>query len=456
MAETATACTRWPASTWPSTARGPSHHVARASCSKRPPGPSNNRLATRARWTTWPFSSTTTAFTDVVPTSTPATSGEELADEVDWDAAGILRHYGRHAIPIRFLGARDHRALVTAPMRGPGLDKLARLVDVVHEPWIDQVPLRVYDGPALAERLRSAGADIAVVEADFVNGPVWDLPLVAVAATRGDPNNVDVAAATAAGVPVLRTPGRNADAVAELAIGLLIAIARRVLPADADVREMEVFRDGTIPYQRFRGWELAGQRAAIIGYGAVGRALEWRLRGLGLEVEVYDPYVEGAGADLHAVVARADVVSLHAAMTAETIGMFGKEQFSWMRPGSVFLNTARAKLHDMDALVAALESGQLAGAGLDHFEGEQLPAGHPLLSMANVVLTPHIGGATTDTEARGAQMVADDLERLLAGGTPLHIVNPEVLTAREREGRKTEDRKSEERKSEGDDGEGQP
>jgi D-3-phosphoglycerate dehydrogenase len=121
------------------------------------------------------------------------------------------------------------------------------------------------------------------------------------------------------------------------------------------------------------------------------------------------------------------VVTLHAAVTPETVGFFGKEQFSWMRPGSVFLNTARAKLADMDALVDALESGRLAGAGLDHFEGEQLPTGHPLLSMTNVVLTPHIGGATTDTEARGAQMVADDLERLLAGATPLHIVNPEVL-----------------------------
>jgi len=307
------------------------------------------------------------------------------------------------------------------------LDKLAQLAEIVHEPWIDQDPLRLYDGPGLAERLASEGADIAVVEADFVSGPVWELPLVAVAATRGDPNNVDVAGATAAGIPVLSTPGRNADAVAELAIGLLIAVTRRVLPADADVRQLEVFRAGTIPYQRFRGWELAGRRAAIIGYGAVGRALEWRLRGLGMDVVVYDPYVDGAGRDLEGALAIADVVSLHAAVTPETVGFFGKEQFSWMRPGSVFLNTARAKLADMDALVDALESGQLAGAGLDHFEGEQLPAGHPLLSMTNVVLTPHIGGATTDTEARGAQMVADDLERLLAGGTPLHIVNPEVL-----------------------------
>ena len=106
-----------------------------------------------------------------------------------------------------------HRAFVTAPMRGPGLDKLASLADVVHEPWIDQVPLKLYDGVALADRLKTEAADIVVVEADFVNGPVWDLPLFAVAATRGDPNNIDVTGASAAKVPVLRAPGRNADAV---------------------------------------------------------------------------------------------------------------------------------------------------------------------------------------------------------------------------------------------------
>jgi D-3-phosphoglycerate dehydrogenase / 2-oxoglutarate reductase len=248
-----------------------------------------------------------------------------------------------------------------------------------------------------------------------------------VAATRGDPNNVDVGAATAAGVPVIRTPGRNADAVAELTIGLLLALARRILPADRDVRELEVFRDGTIPYQRFRGWEVAGRRAAIIGYGAVGRALEWRLQGLGMTVDSCDPYVDGAGRDLEAVLRHADVVSVHASLTAETMGLFGTEQFAWMRPGAIFLNTARAQLHDMAALVAALESGHLGGAGLDHFDGEMLPAGHPFLAMENVVLTPHIGGATTETEARGAEIVANDIELLLAGKVPLNIVNPEVL-----------------------------
>jgi D-3-phosphoglycerate dehydrogenase / 2-oxoglutarate reductase len=301
-------------------------------------------------------------------------------------------------------------------------------VRVVYEPWTEQDPLRIYDGPGLAKRLTAEDADIAVVEADFVDATVFELPLVAVAATRGDPNNIDVSAATSAGVPVIRTPGRNADAVAELAIGLMLALARRLLPADRDVRELEVFRDGTVPYQRFRGWEVAGRRAAIVGYGAVGRALEWRLQGLGMTVSLYDPYVEGAGHDLEAALHDADVVSVHAALTPESIGLFGREQFSWMRPGAIFLNTARAQLHDMGALVDALESGQLGGAGLDHFDGEMLPAGHPLLSMDSVVLTPHIGGATTETDARGAQMVADDLELLLAGKAPLNIVNPEVIS----------------------------
>jgi len=314
-------------------------------------------------------------------------------------------------------------------MRGPGFEKLKELVDVVYEPWTATDPLRLYDGPALAERLGQEGADIAIVEADLVSGPVWDLRLTAVAATRGDPNNVDLQGASQAGVPVLYTPARNADAVAELTLGLLLALARKILPADKDVRANEVFKGGTIPYQRFRGWELTGKRAALLGYGAVGKALGWRLEALGMEVATYDPYVEGAGQDLEAAVRAADVVSLHAAVTKETAGFFGAEQFSWMRPGALFINTARAKLHDMDALVAALQSGRLGGAALDHFEGEALPAGHPLTQMDNVVLTPHIGGATAETEARGAQMVADDLELLLAGQRPRNIANPEVVAA---------------------------
>jgi D-3-phosphoglycerate dehydrogenase len=148
-----------------------------------------------------------------------------------------------------------------------------------------------------------------------------------------------------------------------------------------------------------------------------------------MRVIAYDPYTEDATASLPEVLAEADVVSLHAVVTDETRGMIGPAEFAAMRDGAVFLNTARASLHDDDALVAAVRSGHLAGAGLDHLEGEMLPPGHPLLTLPSVVLTPHIGGATRETEARGAVMVADDLERLLAGVAPVHLANPEVLTS---------------------------
>jgi D-3-phosphoglycerate dehydrogenase len=122
-----------------------------------------------------------------------------------------------------------------------------------------------------------------------------------------------------------------------------------------------------------------------------------------------------------------DVVSMHAVVTPETTGMMGTAQFARMRPGAIYLNTARAALHDLDALTDALASGHLGGAGLDHFQGEQLPTDHPLCAMRNVVLTPHIGGATYDTEANHSKLIADDIARVLRGERPVHCVNPEVF-----------------------------
>jgi len=320
------------------------------------------------------------------------------------------------------------KALVTAPFRGKGLDKLEQLADVVYDPWIEQQPLRIYNSAQLAERIEGEGANVVVVESDSVKGPVLDLPLVAVGSCRGDPNNVDVAAATARGIPVLRAPGRNADGVAELTVALLFAVNRGVVRADLDVREGEIYRDGTIPYQRFRAWQLAGRTAGLVGLGAVGRATRWRLEGLGMRVIAHDPYADDATHSLDDLLAKADVVSMHAMVTPETQGMIGAEQFARMKDDAIYVNTARTMLHDTDALVRALESGMLGGAALDHFEGEHLPTDHTLQSMSNVVLTPHIGGATYDTEANHSKLIADGLEQLLGGGKPDNLVNPEVLS----------------------------
>jgi D-3-phosphoglycerate dehydrogenase / 2-oxoglutarate reductase len=320
------------------------------------------------------------------------------------------------------------RALVTAPVRGPGLELLHELADLVIDPWIDQQPIRIYNAEQLAERAAAEEATILIVEADSCKGVVFEQPLFAVASTRGDPTNVDVAAATAAGVPVLRAPARNADAVAELAVALLLAVNRGVVRADSDVRTGQTYRDGTIPYQRFRAWQLAGRTAGIVGLGAVGRALAWRLEGLGMHVVSSDPYAPDATHSLEKLLEISDVISLHAPVTPETTGMIGADQFAAMRDGVIFLNTARAQLHDGDALVAALGSGKVGGAGLDHFVGENLAVDDPLTTFANVVLAPHIGGATYDTESNHTLTIAEDLLRLRAGVTPRHIVNPEVLT----------------------------
>jgi D-3-phosphoglycerate dehydrogenase len=322
------------------------------------------------------------------------------------------------------------RILATAPLRGPGRDELAALGELIEEPWITgpTSAMKLHGAADLAARIDEVGADVVICEADSCTGPVLDRRLVAIGSTRGDPTNVDVAGATAKGIPVLRAPGRNADGVAELAVALVLACTRGLLAADADVRTGQIYKDGTIPYQRFRAWQLAGRTVGLVGFGAVGRAAAWRYAGLGMEVLSYDPFAPDATHDdLDAMLPRCDVVSMHAAVTPDTLGMISRDRVGAMKEGAVYVNTARAALHDLDALTEALASGHLSAAGLDHFEGEHLPVDHPLIGMANVVLAPHIGGATYDTEANHTALMASGLAALLRGEAPPNLANPEVL-----------------------------
>ena len=320
------------------------------------------------------------------------------------------------------------KAVVLAPMRGPSWDQLQELADCHYDPSIEHIPLRMHKEEALAELIREHGASILISEIDKVAGPVLEEPLIVVASTRGDPTNVDVPAATARGIPVLRAPGRNADGVAEITIALMFAASRHVVAGDRAVRAGQIYVDGTIPYQRYRAWEINGRTLGIVGYGAIGRALAWRAKGLGMKVISFDPYAKDATHDsLDALIAESDVISLHAPVTEETTGMFGEKQFAAMREGSIFLNAARAYLHDQDALLAALKDGPIAAAGLDHFPHEYLDPASELAQLPNVVLTPHIGGATYDTEANHTRIVVDGIAALLRGERPETIVNPEVL-----------------------------
>jgi D-3-phosphoglycerate dehydrogenase len=324
--------------------------------------------------------------------------------------------------------ATEHPVIFsTAPLRGPGLAALEQLGRVVVDPWIDQRPLRIYNGRQLAERIAAEGADVVICEADQCKGPVFDLPLLAIGSTRGDPTNVDLEGATAAGIPVLRAPGRNADGVAELAVAMTLAVTRHLVVADRDVRTGQVYAEGTIPYQRMRGWQLDGRTVGIVGLGAVGRAARWRFEGLGMRVIASDPFAADATHSLDELLAEADVVSMHAAVTPETLRLMDATRFAQMKPGAVYVNTARAGLHDLDALTDALQRGHLSAAALDHFDGENLDTEHPIVAMDNVVLAPHIGGATYDTETNHTTLMADGLAALLRGEAPDNLANPEVL-----------------------------
>ncbi|HEY9523887.1 MAG TPA: NAD(P)-dependent oxidoreductase, partial [Thermopolyspora sp.] len=276
----------------------------------------------------------------------------------------------------------------------------------------------------LAARLVRERARILVTEADEVSGPVIDLPLLAIGCARAYPVNVDIAAATSRGVPVLCAPGYDADAVAELTLALLLAVTRRVAAADRAVRA------GRVPCEPHRTWEIAGRTFGMVGLGAAGRAVAWRMAGLGMRVIAHDPRVPEARHSLETVLAESDVISLHPSGPLR----LGLKEFRQMKPGAVFINTAEPELCDLDALVGALRSGRLAGAGLDCLPQEWLIPGHRLTAvladMDNVVLTPRIGGATYDTEVNHTRMICGDIVRILGGERPLHCANPEVLDAK--------------------------
>jgi D-3-phosphoglycerate dehydrogenase len=220
-------------------------------------------------------------------------------------------------------------------------------------------------------------------------------------------DNIDVAAAKERGIAVLNVPGANAVAVAELVFGLLLGLLRKIPAADASLRR------GEWEKSRFQGRELRGKALGIVGLGKIGRAVAKRAQAFEMTCIGHDPLVSDTEAralgveplSLDALLARADIVTLHAPMLAETKGLFGATQFARMPKGSILVNAARGGLVDEAALIEALRSGQLGGAALDVF-GEEPPRDWTLVNLPNVVATPHVGAATVEAqEAVGEEIV---------------------------------------------------
>ena len=329
------------------------------------------------------------------------------------------------------------RILSLAALRGPDLEALHTLGEVELDPWNAYVPIKLHSADDLISRV--AGVDVLIVEADHVPARLFEeRPEIRIVATcRADPLNVDVDAATRAGVPVVHAPGRNANGVADLTVGLIFALARGIVRADDDVRAGRWIVDGRIAYQRFRGREIHSLTIGLVGFGSVGRATAERLIALGARVLAADPYVDAAAiraagvepVDLPTLMATADVISIHALLREGTTGLIGAKELALLKEGSLLVNTARFGIIEEEPLMDALRSGRLAGAAFDHFTNEFLPVDHPLISMPNVVLTPHIGGTTEETEIVQTTAVVSGIRSLVEGGDPVNVANPEVLEA---------------------------
>lgn len=248
-----------------------------------------------------------------------------------------------------------------------------------------------------------------------------------VAVSRGGPVNVDMKAAREAGVKIVNVPGRNASAVAEFTLGVMIAETRHI------ARGHEALRNGVWRGDLYRANmqfdELSRLTVGIIGYGEIGTRVVTLLRAFGSHVLVADPYVtisdddKSAGVEqvsLESLLSRSDIVSLHARVTDETRGFMNATTFKAMKKGAVFVNTARGPMVDQDALCDVLADGHLGGAMLETFATEPLPADTPLRTLPNVTLTPHIAGASLTTVRIAAEKSAEEVRRHLAGEPPLN------------------------------------
>ena len=242
-------------------------------------------------------------------------------------------------------------------------------------------------------------------------------------------DNIDVAAATRAGIPVTNVPGANSDAVADLAFGLMLAAARSIPRADRAVRAGE--------WPLLLGTEVWRKTLGIIGTGRIGKQVARRARGFEMQILGYDPHPDPAFAEeigmtyvpLEELLRRSDFVTIHVPLTHATRGLIGRREIALMKPEAFLFNLSRGSAVDEVALYEALASGRLAGAGLDVFAVEPPGKENPLMQLENVIVTPHMGAYTREAVLAVGMQTVQNIHRVFCGERPLNVVNLEVLEA---------------------------
>ncbi|MGE5123275.1 MAG: NAD(P)-dependent oxidoreductase [Acidobacteriaceae bacterium] len=327
-------------------------------------------------------------------------------------------------------------SLITASLDDEGLETLRKYGEVRYQPLAETK--QMLGGSRLVRALD--GVDVFITEADNLREREIEQlnSLQIICSCRGNPVNIDVKAASAKGIPVLNAPARNADAVADLTVALMIMLGRHIMQAANILRGRDPSKDMQVLarlYFELKGIEMWNKTVGIIGFGAIGRKVAERLLPFGSKLIAYDPFVaedvmatcQVAKVDLDTLMQRSDFVTLHVMPSETNRGMIGAREIGLMKETAYFVNTARSAVTDEMALVEALKSRKIRGGGFDVFDKEPLPVDHPFMELDNVILLPHIGGATVEVTTHQTQIMVPDIVRLINGEQPLHIVNPEVL-----------------------------
>ncbi len=324
------------------------------------------------------------------------------------------------------------KAFVTAELTKEAISELSKHLSLTFGGW-------AYDSVKLAPAQlveKAKGCEVLVICYEDINEYVLtNLPdLKYIACTRGGIENIDVAAVKRHGVLLSNTPGRNASAVADLAVGLMIATARSIPQTyryimDRRWDEAQWDIAGNTPHKRFAGAELEGKTLGLIGFGAIGRKVAERARGFGMDLLAYDPFVKPVPSgspvrlvDLDTLLAGSDFISLHCKVTKQSEGIINKQTLAKMKKSAYLINTARGRLVNEQDLYEALKTGVIKGAALDTLIEEPISHDHPFLGLKNIVITPHIGGASQDIVKHQSRMVVEDVAAYLNGRSPVHVV----------------------------------
>jgi len=346
------------------------------------------------------------------------------------------------------------KLLVTTFIKGGDLEKLKKYFDEIRIRGLPQIS-RVLEPEELIQEIHDI--DVFIVEFEEITEEVLvrSKNLKLIASVRAGPQaNINIEAATKRGIPVLHSPGRSSDVVADFTIGLLLAATRYIakghfLIKTRKITESNPRRPGfarrdivwvtnnpeNFPYLKLKGIGLTGKTLGILGLGAIGKEIVRRAVAFKMNVIAHDPYIlreeaERIGVrlvDKDTLFREADFVTIHVKVEPKTVVLVGRRELELMKPTAFFINTARAAIVDQKALYRVLKDRKIAGAGLDVFENEPLKPDDPFLDLDNVVLTPHIAGACYDNYEKASSIVTHGIEDYLKGAKPQHVVNPDAL-----------------------------